>query len=40
MGNHCSSAVDVAEGFSQQHCQFAVPLGYINIVISTQTVIF
>lgn len=34
MGDHGGSAVDVAEGLPQQHCQFAVPAGHIYIVIS------
>lgn len=34
VGDHGGSAVDVAEGLPQQHCQFAVPAGHIYIVIS------
>lgn len=34
MGDHGGSAVDVAKGLPQQHCQFAVPTGCIYIVIS------
>lgn len=34
MGDHGGSAVDVAKGLPQQHCQFAVPTGHIYIVIS------
>lgn len=33
MGDHGGSAVDVAKGLPQQHCQFAVPTGRIYIVI-------
>lgn len=36
MGNHGCSAVDVAERLPQQHCQFAIPGGCINSVISRQ----
>lgn len=36
MGNHSCSAVDVAKGLPQQHCQFAVSTGSIYIVISKQ----
>lgn len=28
MGDHGGSAVDVAKGLPQQHCQFAVPKGF------------
>lgn len=34
MGDHGGSAVDVAKGLPQQHCQFAIPTGWIYIVIS------
>lgn len=30
MGDHGGSAVDVAKGLPQQHCQFAFPGGYIE----------
>lgn len=36
MGDHGCSAVDVAKGLPQQHCQFAVPNGCTYIVISKQ----
>lgn len=35
MGDHGGSAVDVAKGLPQQHCQFAVPKGCIYTVISS-----
>lgn len=36
MGDHGGSAVDVAKGLPQQHCQFAVPAGHIHIVFNKQ----
>lgn len=36
MGDHGGSAVDVAKGLPQQHCQFAVPAGCIHIAVSKQ----
>lgn len=33
MGDHGGSAVDVAKGLPQQHCQFVVPTGCIYIDI-------
>lgn len=33
MGDHGGSAVDVAKGLPQQHCQFAVPAGRIHVKV-------
>lgn len=40
MGDHGGSAVNVAKGLPQQHCQFAVPTGCITLLLTNSMVVF
>lgn len=39
MGDHGGSAVDVAKGLPQQHCQFAVPTR-LTLLLANGTALF